>query len=77
MLLKIINAKFYKFIIYNVIIALDLLKKLLMFDPNKRITIDNALSHPYLANFHNAEDEPIADKVNPLDFEFEQHNLTL
>ncbi len=49
----------------------------MMFDPNKRCTINEALAHPYLANFHNPEDEPEALKVDPLDFEFEQHNLTL
>ncbi len=28
--------------------AIDLLKKLLMFDPKKRITITEALEHPYM-----------------------------
>jgi mitogen-activated protein kinase 1/3 len=30
--------------------ALDLLSKLLTFNPNKRITVDQALEHPYFAN---------------------------
>jgi len=29
--------------------ALDLLRKLMIFDPIKRITVDQALKHPYLA----------------------------
>ena len=42
-----------------------------MFDPTKRCTIKEALAHPYLSNFHNADDEPEASLVDPLDFEFE------
>ncbi len=33
-------------------LAIDLLKKLLIFDPDKRITVNEALSHPYLADLH-------------------------
>ena len=36
---------------------MDLLKKLLIFDPIKRITVDEALAHPYLQALHCAEDE--------------------
>ena len=32
--------------------AIDLLKKLLTFDPEKRITVTQALAHPYLADLH-------------------------
>ena len=37
--------------------ALDLLYKLLTFDPKKRITLDQALQHPYLSAFHSEIDE--------------------
>ena len=40
--------------------ALDLLKKLLQFHPEGRITVTEALEHPYLSVYHCAEDEPVA-----------------
>jgi len=42
--------------------ALDLLKQLLQFNPNKRINVEKALEHPYVAQFHNPNDEPVCDK---------------
>ncbi|SCU86263.1 LANO_0C07316g1_1 [Lachancea nothofagi CBS 11611] len=41
--------------------AVDLLEKMLVFDPNKRITAADALTHPYLAPYHDPTDEPAAD----------------
>ncbi|KAF9462865.1 kinase-like domain-containing protein [Collybia nuda] len=38
--------------------ALDLLAKLLAFDPMDRITVPDALEHPWLASYHDEEDEP-------------------
>jgi len=43
--------------------ALDLLSKLLQFNPNKRITADESLEHPYVAQFHNPEEEITCKKV--------------
>ncbi|KAJ2881808.1 mitogen activated protein kinase [Coemansia aciculifera] len=38
-------------------LALDLLEKLLDFDPSTRITVDEVLAHPYLQAYHNPGDE--------------------
>jgi len=57
--------------------ALDLLKKLMVFDPKKRITVEEALKHPYLQALHFPDDEPIRDLVPKNEFEFEKHTLSL
>lgn len=51
--------------------ALDLLQKMLEFHPDRRITIEKALEHPFLSSLHNAEDEPNADFTFNFDFENE------
>ncbi|KAM4725972.1 mitogen-activated protein kinase 15 isoform 2-T2 [Anableps anableps] len=38
--------------------ALNLLKGLLVFNPDKRLTAEQALQHPYVARFHNPAKEP-------------------
>ena len=58
-------------------LAVDLLKKCLAFDPNKRITVEQALEHPYLANLHCPEDEPVTTPVSRFDFEFEEKEENL
>ena len=50
--------------------ALDLLDKLLDMNPLTRITVDEALEHPYLESMHDPEDEPIFE--GKMDFDFEQ-----
>jgi serine/threonine protein kinase len=50
-------------------VALDLLERLLTFDPAARITVEEALAHPYLEAYHDSEDEPVHDKM--FDFSFE------
>ncbi|EPZ32808.1 Pkinase-domain-containing protein [Rozella allomycis CSF55] len=49
-------------------VAIDFLEKLLEFDPIKRITVDQALKHPYLSQYHDPNDEP---NHIPFDFSFE------
>ncbi len=48
--------------------ALDLLEKMLKFDPDERISVEDALAHPYLQSMHDIEDEPTCPKF---DFSFE------
>jgi len=50
-------------------LALDLLEKLLKFDPAERITVEEALAHPYLEAYHDVDDEPSHEKL--FDFSFE------
>jgi len=50
-------------------LALDLLEKLLKFDPAERITVEEALAHPYLESYHDVDDEPSHEKL--FDFSFE------
>lgn len=38
--------------------ALDLLEKMIAFDPSSRIAVPEALSHPWLAAYHEESDEP-------------------
>ncbi len=38
--------------------ALDLIDRMLQFNPHKRITVEEALSHPYMATLHDPSDEP-------------------
>lgn len=51
-------------------LALDLLRRLLAFDPSERISCDEALRHPYLAVWHDPADEPVC--ASKFDFSFEQ-----
>ena len=53
-------------------LALDLLRSMLIFNPDKRITVEEALDHPYLSALHCAEDEPVSKPVSLFDFEFER-----
>jgi mitogen-activated protein kinase 7 len=49
--------------------ALDLLDRMLAFDPSQRIGVEEALEHRYLAIWHDASDEPACP--TPFDFSFE------
>ncbi|XP_043689659.1 mitogen-activated protein kinase homolog MMK2 [Telopea speciosissima] len=54
--------------------AIDLLEKMLVFDPNKRITVDEALHHPYVSSLHDINDEPVCTR--PFCFDFERPSFT-
>jgi len=57
--------------------AIDLLKKMLVFNPEKRISVEEAIQHPYLSSLHFPEDEPTTDPVSRFDFDFERQILTM
>ena len=71
---------------YNITVkqdCYDFLKRILVFDPDKRITVEEALEHPYLATFHRADEEYSCNRVIvlPLDdnkrFEVDQYRKKL
>jgi len=51
--------------------ALDLLDKMLTFNPNKRIGIEEALAHPYLEQYYDPNDEPICEEPFTYEMEFD------
>uniref|UniRef100_A0A673G1B0 Mitogen-activated protein kinase n=1 Tax=Sinocyclocheilus rhinocerous TaxID=307959 RepID=A0A673G1B0_9TELE len=53
--------------------ALDLLGAMLRFDPRERISACQALEHPYLAKYHDPDDEPVC--VPAFDFEFDRQPM--
>lgn len=50
-------------------LAVDLIEKMLTYDPTKRITAEEALEHPYLAAFHDPTNEPSCPTPFLSDFE--------
>lgn len=59
-------------------LALDLLERLLAFSPRKRITVEEALAHPYLEPYHDPSDEPDAEPLDPsfFDADFAKDSLS-
>ncbi|XWS53231.1 hypothetical protein CRYUN_Cryun11dG0140100 [Craigia yunnanensis] len=54
-------------------LAIDLIERMLTFDPTRRITVEEALAHPYLERLHDIADEPVCPE--PFSFDFEQQPL--
>jgi len=52
---------------------LDMLNKLLAFNPVSRLTVEQALAHPYLEAYYDPSDEPVAE--TPFKFEVEIDDL--
>lgn len=44
-----------------------------MFNPNKRITVEQALKHPYFVQYYDEDDEPVC--TAPFTVEFENDEL--
>ncbi|GBG74604.1 hypothetical protein CBR_g19012 [Chara braunii] len=54
-------------------LAINLIDRMLVFDPRRRITVQEALEHPYLAMLHDPALEPTAPTL--FEFEFEEEDL--
>lgn len=57
--------------------AIDILHRMLMFDPDKRLTVVKALEHPYLSELYCPEDEPVREPLDTTDFEFERRKVSM
>ncbi|KZS93150.1 CMGC/MAPK protein kinase [Sistotremastrum niveocremeum HHB9708] len=53
--------------------AIDFLTKTLTFDPKKRLTVEECLNHPYLEAYHDPDDEPVVESLEPEFFDFDFH----
>ena len=53
-------------------LAIDLLERLLTFNPAKRISVEEALEHPYLKPYHDPDDEPTAPPIPEEFFDFDR-----
>lgn len=58
-------------------LAVDLMLKLLTFDPEERLSAEEALAHPFLAELHDPADEPAGEPFDKFDFEFEFFNTDI
>jgi serine/threonine protein kinase len=52
------------------------LKKILQFNPSKRLSIDDALKHEFFEELHVQDDEPTTSYVSAFDFDFEKYELS-
>jgi mitogen-activated protein kinase 1/3 len=52
-------------------LAIDFLEKCLTFSPKRRITVVEALQHPYFEPYHDVDDEPVANPIDPSFFDFD------
>ena len=57
------------------LVAIDLLEKMLVFDPKKRITAGGGLAHEYLSPYHDPTDEPVAEEK--FDWSFNDADLPI
>eukprot|EP00747_Dinoflagellata_sp_TGD_P154052 gnl/TRDRNA2_/TRDRNA2_177462_c0_seq1.p1 gnl/TRDRNA2_/TRDRNA2_177462_c0~~gnl/TRDRNA2_/TRDRNA2_177462_c0_seq1.p1 ORF type:complete len:401 (-),score=61.64 gnl/TRDRNA2_/TRDRNA2_177462_c0_seq1:362-1564(-) len=57
--------------------ALDLLGRILLFNPDARQPFDESLQHEYLSLLHCPEDEPVRQPLDTLEFEFERRKISI
>ena len=73
---KIKKKSIEKIVNYPYPLALDLLDKMLVFNPEKRISIEDALNHPYLKNIREGIEDPVYKGTLNLDFDYD-NNITV
>jgi mitogen-activated protein kinase 1/3 len=57
--------------------AKDFIKKILTYDPDKRMTVNEALEHPFLSELYCPSDEPTMEKpLTSFHFDFEFYKLS-
>ena len=54
-------------------LAIDMIENMLNIDPKKRMSVIDALHHPYIASLHDESDEPICSK--PFEFDFDTNGM--
>ncbi|KAK9765492.1 mitogen activated protein kinase [Basidiobolus ranarum] len=57
--------------------AIDMLERLLTFNPARRINVEEALRHPYLEQYHDPEDEPTCPSIDEQFFDFDNYKEQL
>mmetsp|Transcript_17019 Transcript_17019/g.40315 ORF Transcript_17019/g.40315 Transcript_17019/m.40315 type:complete len:405 (-) Transcript_17019:55-1269(-) len=57
--------------------ARDILRKMLRWDPTSRLSVEEAIMHPYLDKLHCPEDEPTREPLDTTDFEFERRKINI
>ena len=55
--------------------ALDQLDRLLTFDPSKRINVCAALAHPYMKQYYEPNDEPVASQPFTVEMEMDDYPI--
>ena len=55
-------------------LALDLIRQMLEINPMDRITVEDALKHPYLKNFHDLVTEPVCQNIFNFNFDSSSHS---
>ena len=56
-------------------LEIDFINNLLIWDPKNRMTIHEALEHPFMSKLHDVNDEPETYPLN--EFDFERNDITL
>jgi serine/threonine protein kinase len=49
--------------------ALDIMSRMMIFNPDDRISVEDALAHPYLKDFHRQMSAPSCNRLFDFDFE--------